>query len=71
MLGGWSGLMQPHPKSSCQLANLLASFAGWFPLPVGEASISHGAFPVIAETARKTSSPLPRDTVLAIGMTDG
>lgn len=60
VLGGWSGLTQPHPRrSSCQLANLLAGFAGWFSMVVGEALISHGTFPVIVETARRTFAPLP------------
>lgn len=57
MLGDWSGLIQPHPWSHCQLAHLLASFLGWLFLQVGEAMLSHGAFPDNGETARKTQSP--------------
>lgn len=54
LMGGWSGLMPPHPCSCCQLADLLS---GWLSLQVGEAVISHGAFPDFGETARKTYSP--------------
>lgn len=45
-------------RSCCQLVNLLASFPGWLSLQVGEAELSHGAFPNIGETARNTHSPL-------------
>lgn len=56
-------------QSCCQLANLLAGFSGWLSLQVGEAVLSHGAFPDIGEGAKKTQGP--RDTVLEVGMLEG
>lgn len=57
MPGGCSELTQAQPRSSCQLANLLAGFPGWLSLQVGEAVLILGAFPDIGEGAKKTCGP--------------
>ena len=60
MPGGCSELAKAQPRSSRQLANLLAGFPGWLSLQVGEAVLILGAFPDIGMGTKKTRGPQRR-----------